>query len=99
MGNPLAVKGLMAALSALILCSAMLRNGLHGGSFLSSVFCPGSAGLYYVNFESGLYRTAFASIIEALSIWKNLNHQSGIDRCGRENPVSCRKPRFRGRRV
>ena len=37
--------------------------------------------------------------IEALSIRKNLDHQSGIDRCGRENPVSCRKPRFRGRRV
>ena len=32
--------------------------------------------------------------IEALSIRKNLDHQSGIDRCGRDNPVSCRKPTF-----
>ena len=32
--------------------------------------------------------------IEALSIWKNLAHQCGIDRCGRENPVLCRKPCF-----
>ena len=33
--------------------------------------------------------------IEALSIWSNLDHQSGIDRCGKENPVSCGKPGFR----
>ena len=38
---------LMAALSALILCSRMLRNGLYGGSFLISVFCPGSAELWW----------------------------------------------------
>ena len=38
-------------------------------------------------------------VLEFLSIWKNLDHQSGIDWCVRENPVSCRKPRFRGQRV
>ena len=32
--------------------------------------------------------------IDALSIRKNLDHQSGIDRYGRENPVSCRKATF-----
>ena len=31
------ISALMAALSVLILCSTMLRNGLYGGSFLSSV--------------------------------------------------------------
>ena len=41
------ISALMAALSALILCSRMLRNGLYRNSFLSSVFCPGSAGLWW----------------------------------------------------
>ena len=33
--------------------------------------------------------------IEALLIWKDFDHQRGIDVDG-ENPASCRKPRFRG---
>ena len=37
--------------------------------------------------------------VEALSIGKYLDHQSGVDRCGTENSVLRRKPRFRGRRV
>ena len=37
---------LMAASNALIPCSTMLRKGLYGGSFLSSVICPESAGLW-----------------------------------------------------
>ena len=43
---------LMAALSALILFSTVLRNGLYDGSFLSSVFCPGSAGLWWAGAPS-----------------------------------------------
>ena len=35
----------MSAFKALMACSTMLRNGLYGGSFLSSEFGPGIAGL------------------------------------------------------
>ena len=38
-----------------ILCSTMLRNGLYGGRFLSSVFCPGSAGLWWAGAPSHIY--------------------------------------------
>jgi len=32
----------LAAFKALMACSTMLRNGLYGGSFLSSEFGPGN---------------------------------------------------------
>ena len=35
----------MAALKALMACLTMLRNGLYGGSFLSSEFGPGKAAI------------------------------------------------------
>ena len=35
----------MAAFKALMACSTMLRNGLYGGSFLSSEFGPGKAAI------------------------------------------------------
>ena len=36
---------LLAAFKALMACSTMLRNGLYGGSFLSSEFGPGKAAI------------------------------------------------------
>ena len=35
----------MAAFKALMACSTMLRNGLYGGSFLSSEFGPGKVAI------------------------------------------------------
>ena len=42
----------MAAFKALIACSTMLRNGLYGGSFLSSELGPGMAGLLWAGAPS-----------------------------------------------
>ena len=44
--------GIIGGMNTQILCSTMLRNGLYGGSFLSSVLCPGSAGLWWAGAPS-----------------------------------------------